>query len=121
MMTAQTSARSFTTFAELDGEARGGRIIYWHGELPPFNSEAMGEHVVEATSERVPGSLTHRDELWSQCYEDLMVQARTRLEQEVARLGGKYAHVLTESVDSKHDHISGEAWLHGLFTYMLYH
>ncbi|HXT23368.1 MAG TPA: hypothetical protein VN749_00920 [Candidatus Eisenbacteria bacterium] len=42
------------------------------------------------------------------------------LEQEVARLGGSYAHVLNESVDSKHDDNSGEAWLHGRFTYMLY-
>jgi hypothetical protein len=96
------------------------KIIYWHRELPPFDAEAMGEHVVEAASGRVPGTLAHRDELWSQCYEDLMAQVRIRLQQEVARLGGSYAHVLNESVDSKHDDISGEAWLHGRFTYMLY-
>jgi len=28
--------------------------------------------------------------------------------------------VLSESVDSKHDPSSSEAWLHGVFTYMLY-
>ena len=66
----------------------------------------MGEHVVEAASGRVPGTLAHRDELWSQCYEDLMAQTRIRLEQEVTRLGGNSAHVLNESVDSKHDDIS---------------
>lgn len=96
------------------------RIIYWHRELPPLDAEAMGEHVVEAASSRVPGTLAHRDELWSLCYEDLMVHVRIRLEQEVARLGGSYAHVLNETVDSKHDDISGEAWLHGRCTYMLY-
>jgi hypothetical protein len=49
-----------------------------------------------------------------------MAQVRIRLEQEVTRLGGNYAHVLNESVDSKHDEVTGEAWLHGRFTYMLY-
>jgi hypothetical protein len=80
----------------------------------------MGEHVVEATSARVPSTLAHRDELWDRCYEDLMVQAQARLEQEVVRLGGNYAHVLDESVDSRHDDVTGESWLHGSFTYMLY-
>jgi hypothetical protein len=80
----------------------------------------MGEHVVEATSARVPSTLAHRDELWDRCYEDLMVQAQARMGQEVVRLGGKYAHVLDESVDSRHDDVTGESWLHGSFTYMLY-
>jgi hypothetical protein len=119
-MTAQTSSRSSATHADLDIGAKGNRIIYWHRELPPFDAEAMGEHSAEAASGRVPGTLAYRDELWSQCYEDLMAQARIRLEQEVDRLGGKYAHVLNESVDSKHDPVSCEAWLHGVFTYMLY-
>lgn len=96
------------------------KIIYWHGELPPTVAEVMGEYIVEATSGRVPGTLAHRDELWSRCFEDLMAQVRSRLEQEVLRLGGTCAHVLNESVDSKHDDASGETWLHGRFTYMLY-
>jgi hypothetical protein len=96
------------------------RIIYWHGDLPPVDAEAMGEHTVEATSQKVPSTLAHRDELWNRCYEDLMAQVRIRLEQEVERLGGDYAHVLNESVDSKHDAVTGEAWLHGRFDYMLY-
>jgi hypothetical protein len=101
-------------------EGNGSKKIYWHNELPPFDAEAIAEHVVEATSSRVPGTLAHRDELWTQCYEDLMAQVRARLSQEIIRLGGDYAHVLSESVDSKHDPVSGEAWLHGSFTYMLY-
>ena len=96
------------------------KIIYWHGELPPLAAEVMGEYVVEATSGHVPGTLAHRDELWSRCFEDLMAQVRSRLEQEVLRLGGTCAHVLNESIDSKHDDASGETWLHGWFTYMLY-
>jgi hypothetical protein len=95
-------------------------IVYWHRELPPFDAEQMGEHVVEATSARVASTLAHRDELWDQCYEGLMAGARARLEQEVVRLGGNYAHVLDESVDSRHDDVTGENWLHGTFTYMLY-
>jgi hypothetical protein len=106
--------------ANVDRDVTDGRIIYWHRELPPPEAEAIGEHSVEAASKRVPGTLAHRDELWSQCYEDLMSQARIRLKQEVRRLGGNYAHVLHESVDSKHEALTGEAWLHGRFTYMLY-
>jgi hypothetical protein len=96
------------------------RNIYWHRELPPFNADAVAEHVIEATSNRVPGTLVHRDELWGQCYKTLMASATTRLEQEVARLGGHYAHVLDESIDSQHDGATGEAWLRGRFNYMLY-
>jgi|SRR5579872_2668571 len=98
----------------------GNSIIYWHRELPPPDAEPMGEHVVEATSARVPGTLAHRDELWERYYEDLMAQARIRIEQEIVRLGGSCAHVLDESVDSRHDAATGESWLHGRFTYMLY-
>jgi len=104
----------------IDRNALAGRVIYWHRDLPPFDAEALGEHVVEASSKRVPGTLAHRDDLWNECYEDVMARVRIRLEQEVVRLGGDYAHVLKESVDSRHDAVTGEAWLHGRFDYMLY-
>ena len=100
--------------------ADAGRIIYWHRDLPPVGADAICEHILEANSTRVPGTLAHRDELWNQCYRDLMAQARLRFQQEVARLGGNYAHVLNESVGSQHDEITGENWLHGRFSYMLY-
>lgn len=96
------------------------KVVYWHRELPPRDAEMIGEHSVEAASCRVPGTLAHRDELWDHCYEDLMAQTSLRLEQEVARLGGRYAHVLSESVDSRHDEVKNEAWLHGSFGYALY-
>lgn len=95
-------------------------IVYWHRDLPPVDADVVDEHVVEATSGRVQGTLLHRDELWDRCYEELMQAARDRIEQEVARLGGDYAHVLDESIDSKHDDAKGEAWLHGRFSYVLY-
>ena len=98
----------------------GFRIVYWHRELPPFDADAVAEHSIEATSSRVPGTLVHRDELWGKCYENLMACIASRLEQEVVRLGGNYAHVLDESIDSLHDGATGEAWLHGRFSYMLY-
>jgi hypothetical protein len=96
------------------------RTIYWHRELPPLTADVMGEHTIEASSARVPGTLAHRDELWEASYRGLMDQTRIRLEQEVARLGGHYAHVLGEVVDARHDEAKGEAWLQGRFTYMLY-
>lgn len=95
-------------------------IVYWHRQLPPFDAEMLGEHVLEATSGRVQGSLAHRDELWDRCYQDLITKTEARFAQEVARLGGDYAHVLDESIHSRRDDVAGEAWLHGRFTYMLY-
>lgn len=94
--------------------------VYWHRELPPLDAEPLGEHTVEAASLRVPHTLSHADELWNRCYEDLMLQARNRLEQEIARLGGNYAHVLNEHVESKYDGATGKGWLSGRFRYVLY-
>ena len=96
------------------------RIVYWHRELPPLEAELVAEHTVEANSSRVLGTIAHRDELWDHCYRELMANAENRLVQEVARLGGHFAHVHTETIDPKHDDVAGEAWLHGRFSYMLY-
>jgi hypothetical protein len=102
------------------GKGTGGKIVYWHRELPPLNADIVAEHTVEATSGRVPGTLGHRDELWDRCYDELMSNAHARLAQEIASLDGHYAHVLDESIDIRHDDAAGEAWLHGSFSYMLY-
>jgi hypothetical protein len=48
-----------------------------------------------------------------------MNETRRRLEQEVTRLEGRFAHVLDESIDSRHDDASGESWLRGRFKYIL--
>ena len=95
-------------------------IIYWHRQLPPLEAEAVGEHTLEATSGRIPATIAHRDELWARCQDELMAHTRERLEQEVGRLGGRYAHVLNEAIDTRHDDVTGEVWLRGRFTYMLY-
>jgi hypothetical protein len=97
-----------------------GKLVYWHTELPPLDADVVAEHTVEATSGRVPGTLSHRDELWGRCYEELMTAAQTRLTEEIGRLGGHYAHVREESIDARRDDAAGEAWLHGRFSYMLY-
>ena len=80
----------------------------------------IADHTVEATSSRVAGTLSHRDELWQRCYGELMANTTNRLRQEIARLGGHYAHVYGESIEVRHDEAAGEAWLHGRFSYMLY-
>jgi hypothetical protein len=95
------------------------QVVFWHRELPPVDGDASGEYTVEATSVHVPGTLEHRDELWSRCYESLLAVATTRIEQEVARLGGAYAHVLDEAIDSRRNHAVGDAWLQGRFTFVL--
>jgi hypothetical protein len=104
--------------ANIDGD--DSKIVYWHRELPPLDAELMEEHRVEADSSRVPGTIAHRDELWDRCYRDLMANTERRLVQEVARLGGHFAHVYDEAIAPKRDDAAGEAWLHGRFSYMLY-
>jgi hypothetical protein len=99
--------------------AEDEKVIFWHRDLPPIDACLVGEHTVEANSNRVKGDLSHRDELWDRCYDDLMACLQDRLHQEIARLGGDYAHVLQEFIDSRHDDASGEAWLHGRCSYLL--
>jgi len=95
------------------------QVVFWHRELPPRASEVVAEHFLESTSDRVPGTIEHRDELWSTCHDSLMRRTRERIEQEVARLGGDFAHVLDEAIDVQHDPVNDEAWLKGRFTYVL--
>ena len=99
---------------------RKATTVYWHRDLPPLDAEPLAEHTVEATSGRVPGTIAHRDELWHQCYRQLMANTEHRLSQEVARLGGHFAHVHDEVIDVKHDAAAGEAWLSGRFNYVPY-
>jgi len=96
------------------------RRVFWHRELPPLDTDMVGEYVLESTSARVQGSIAHRDELWDQCYQDLLARTEERFKQEIRRLEGDYAHVLDESIDSRHDPVTNEAWLRGRFTYVLY-
>lgn len=96
------------------------KVVYWHRELPPLDADLMAEHTLEATSGRVLGTLAHRDEVWDQCYRQLIAAAESRLLQEITRLGGDFAHVHDEAIDPRHDAVTGETWLHGRFSYMLF-
>jgi len=99
----------------------GGRpAVYWHRALPPLGAEPIGDHTLEATSSRVAGTLAHRDELWDRCYRELMTNTESRLAQELVRLGGDCARIYDESIEPKRDEASGETWLHGRFSYVLY-
>ena len=99
---------------------RPAHVVYWHRDLPPLTAEVMGEHTLEADSRRVPLAFSRGDEEWGRCYGDLMARAHARLEQEVLRLGGHYAHVRHEVVYPKRDEAAGEAWLYGRYEYVLY-
>jgi hypothetical protein len=77
------------------------KIVFFHRELPPLDAELMAEHTIEATSNRVAGTLSHRSELWDRCYQELMANAQARLAQEITRLGGHYAHVHDEFIDTR--------------------
>jgi len=100
--------------------ATGEKTVYWHRELPPVEAESVGEHTIEASSRRAPDTFENREELWRSCYDDLMRDLGVKLQQEMARLGGDYAHILDEAIDTRHDPVAGQTWLHGRFTYMLY-
>lgn len=94
--------------------------VYWHRSLPPLDAEPIGEYTLEATSSRVPGTLSHRDDLWNRCYQELMLNTEARLVQEIARLAGNYAHVHDEWIEPRRNNAAGEAWLYGRFSYVLY-
>lgn len=96
------------------------RRIFWHRELPPLTAEPVDEHVIEATSERVPGAIVRDGALWNRCHDTLMARVRERLLQELTRLGGDYAHVVDEHIDSRRDDAASESWLHGRFSYLRY-
>ena len=85
-----------------------------------FVERGYAATTIEAISERVPGSIERHGELWHRCYATLVEHTERRLEQEIARLGGEYAHVLDEHIDSRRDDATGESWLHGRFSYVLY-
>ena len=97
-----------------------GKVVYWHRELPPLEAELMGGHTIEATSSRISGKIARHDDLWRQCEQELMANTEARLRAEIARLGGRYAHVLEEIIEPRHDDRTGEAWLRGRFEYALY-
>jgi hypothetical protein len=46
-------------------------------------------------------TIERHGELWHRCYATLTQPTQFRLEQEIARLGGHYAHVIDEHVDSR--------------------
>ena len=46
-----------------------------------------------------------------------MANVHARLAQEITRLGGHYAHVHDESIETRHDDAAGETWLHGCFSF----
>jgi hypothetical protein len=94
--------------------------VFWHRELPPSDADPLEVHTITANSVRVPGTIAGRDQLWFRCYDSLMAEAGARLQQELERLKGHYAHVYDESIDVRHDAASGEAWLRGRFDYVLY-
>jgi hypothetical protein len=96
------------------------RFVYWHRDLPPLDGEILDEHVLEAKSDRVAGSIERIGDLWARCHAMLMEHATARLAQEVARLGGDYAHVLDEHIDGRRDDLTNESWLEGRFNYVLY-
>ena len=95
-------------------------VVFWHRELPPRDADPIGSHTIEATSDRVTAPFVHRDVAWDRCYRQLMERIDGRIEQEIDRLGGDYAHVLGETIEPRHDDSTGEAWMYGRFDYELY-
>jgi len=95
------------------------KIVYWHRELPPLDAEPLGEHTVEADSMHVAGGFARDSALWDRCSGDLRAQVEHRLEQEVHRLRGHYAHVLEETISSRRNDRSGEVWLRSRIKYLL--
>ena len=82
--------------------------------------DPVANDTVEATSSRVPATIARHSELWSRCYDELIKTAERRMSQELKRIGGACARVHDEGIDTRHDAATGEAWLHGRFTFTVY-
>ena len=80
----------------------------------------VADDTVEAMSSRVPGTIARHSDLWNQCYDELIGTAERRMSQELTRIGGACARVHNEGIDTRHDAATGEAWLHGRFTFTVY-
>ena len=96
------------------------KVVYWRRDLPPLRDESIGEQEVQARSASVALSSVEHDQLWADCYPNLLQAASERITQEVLRLHGSCAHVLDEKIEAKTSYATGEYWLEGRFTYVLY-
>ena len=96
------------------------RIVYWRRELPPLSEQIEGEHEVLATSEQVHASWAERDALWHRCYLSLTTVAERRIADEVRRLGGSSAHVVSEQITTKRDDANDTMWLVGRYRFVMY-
>lgn len=96
------------------------QVVYWRRELPPLTELVEGEHELVATSEHVHASWADRDALWGRCYQSLAVRAEARIAQEVVRLNGSCAHVVSEQVTSKRDDADDTMWLVGVYRFVMY-
>lgn len=94
--------------------------IYWHRDLPPLSEQIEGEHFIDAESDHVAARFADRDAAWWECHASLMRRLETRLLQEIERLGGTCAHVLTETITTKTDDKTGHYFLKGVIAYILY-
>jgi len=87
------------------------KIVFWHRELPARGESRSGTHCRSQQQSRSRNARAScRDELWDQCYRELMANAENRLVHEVTRLGGPFAHVDDETINPKHVEAAGEAW-----------
>lgn len=93
--------------------------LFWHRDLPPINAELAGEGIIAAASVRVRDTLAEGSALWECCLTDLKHEAHRRLEQERLRVRADYVHVLSEATYTRRDPQTGEAWLQGMFGYVL--
>src|SRR5262245_8818628 len=100
-------------------ETKATKTLYWHRELPPVDAEIVGEHTVEASSGRVPGTISHREALCDHRYQALTPQNRRRTAQESARLAKDCARIIGASRAARNDDYRSEAWLCGRFTHAL--
>jgi hypothetical protein len=96
------------------------QVVFWHRDLPPVEAEPIVEDEIEATGPRLPSSPSGRSELWTRSADGLRASAESRIAQEVRRLGGLYAHVNDDHVEEHTDHASGETWLRGRYSFVVY-
>jgi hypothetical protein len=94
--------------------------VYFHRAWPPVDARPVGEGFVEARTTPVRSSHDERTAHWAAAQTELDALSRSRIEQELDRLGADFAHVFEEHVEDHVDPGADTFQLRGRYRFVTY-